>query len=92
MSHPQLDLSNDVLLTTTRAVRKRLDFDRAIDMQTIEEFMELVVQAPSGSNAQGWQSSQCLNLRIDYPCCLEFYDCGQSTRAGHGVDNASSNA
>ena len=43
------------LLSTTRAVRKRLDFDRAVDMQTIEECMELAVQAPSGSNAQGWQ-------------------------------------
>ena len=55
MSHPQLELNNDELLSTTRAVRKRLDFDRPIDIATIEECMQLAVQAPSGSNAQGWQ-------------------------------------
>lgn len=55
MSHPQLELNNDELLSTTRAVRKRLDFDRPVDIGTIEECMELAVQAPSGSNAQGWQ-------------------------------------
>ena len=53
--HPQLDLSNDELLSTTRAVRKRLDFDRPLSMDVVRECMELAVQAPSGSNAQGWQ-------------------------------------
>lgn len=55
MTHPQLDLSNDELLSTTRAVRKRLDFDRPLEMDTIRECMELAVQAPTGSNSQGWQ-------------------------------------
>ena len=55
MLEPQLELSNDALLSTTRAVRKRLDFDRAVPMAAIKECMELAVQAPSGSNAQGWQ-------------------------------------
>ena len=51
MSEPQLELSNDALLSTTRAVRKRLDFDRDVPMSAIRECMELAVQAPSGSNA-----------------------------------------
>jgi len=55
MSHPQLQLSNDELLSTTRAVRKRLDFDRPIDDSVLRECLELAVQAPTGSNAQGWQ-------------------------------------
>ena len=55
MTHPQLNLSNDELLTTTRAVRKRLDFDRPVSMDVIKECMEIAVQAPTGSNAQGWQ-------------------------------------
>lgn len=55
MPAPQLDLSNDDLLATTRAVRKRLDFDRPLPMEVIEECLELAVQAPTGSNAQGWQ-------------------------------------
>jgi nitroreductase len=55
MAHEQLGLSNDELLSTTRAVRKRLDFDRPVDLDVIKECLELAVQAPSGSNAQGWQ-------------------------------------
>ena len=55
MSHPQLDLTNDQLLSTTRAVRKRLDLDRDVPLDVIKECMELAVQAPSGSNSQGWQ-------------------------------------
>jgi len=55
MPHEQLDLSNDELLSTTRAVRKRLDFDRPVSDDTLRECMEIAVQAPTGSNAQGWQ-------------------------------------
>jgi nitroreductase len=55
MSHPQLDLSNDELLSTTRAVRKRLDFERPVAIETLAECLELAIQAPTGSNAQGWQ-------------------------------------
>ena len=49
-----LDLSPDSLLTTTRAVRKRLDFDRPVNPQLIRECLEVALQAPSGSNSQGW--------------------------------------
>ncbi|MEC8076345.1 MAG: nitroreductase family protein, partial [Pseudomonadota bacterium] len=55
MAELQLELTNDELLSTTRAVRKRLDFDRDVPMSAIKECMEIAVQAPSGSNAQGWQ-------------------------------------
>ena len=55
MSETQLSLTNDELLCTTRAVRKRLDFERDVPMSAIKECMDLAVQAPSGSNAQGWQ-------------------------------------
>ncbi|NJN51157.1 MAG: nitroreductase family protein [Gammaproteobacteria bacterium] len=54
-AHPQLDLSNDELLRTTRAVRKRLNFDRKIEDSVLRECLEVAVQAPTGSNAQGWQ-------------------------------------
>ena len=55
MNHAQLGLSNDELLSTTRAVRKRLDFDRPLSMDVVKECMELAVQAPTGSNSQSWQ-------------------------------------
>ncbi|MBC08835.1 MAG: nitroreductase [Gammaproteobacteria bacterium] len=55
MNHAQLGLSNDELLSTTRAVRKRLDFERPLSMDVVKECMELAVQAPTGSNSQSWQ-------------------------------------
>lgn len=44
----------DELLTTTRSVRKRLDLERSVEPEIIEECLELALQAPTGSNAQGW--------------------------------------
>lgn len=49
-----LPLDPDQLLSTTRAVRKRLDFDRAVPRELVEECIHMAVQAPSGSNSQGW--------------------------------------
>ncbi len=46
----QLNLSNDELLTTTRAVRKRLDYDRPVDDADIRECVRIAMQSPSGSN------------------------------------------
>lgn len=50
----ELELTTDELLSTTRAVRKRLDLTRAVPIEVIKECLELAVQAPSGSNRQGW--------------------------------------
>ena len=44
----------DQLLTTTRSVRKRLDFARPVPREVIEECLELATQAPTGGNRQGW--------------------------------------
>jgi nitroreductase len=43
------------VLTTTRSVRKRLDFDRQVPRELLLECLEVAVQAPTGSNSQGWQ-------------------------------------
>ena len=51
----RLSLSADEVLRTTRAVRKRLDLDRPVAMTLIRECLDIALQAPSGSNAQGWQ-------------------------------------
>ncbi len=45
----------DALLSTTRAVRKRLDFERDVPNEVLLECLELAVQAPTGSNRQGWR-------------------------------------
>ena len=44
----------DHVLTTTRSVRKRLDLTRPVDPKVIEEAIEVALQAPTGSNLQGW--------------------------------------
>jgi nitroreductase len=47
--------SVDHLLATTRAVRKRLDLTRPVPRDLIVECLRLAVQAPTGSNRQGWR-------------------------------------
>ncbi|HEX7926869.1 MAG TPA: nitroreductase family protein [bacterium] len=51
---PTLPLTPDQLLTTTRAVRKRLDFKRPVPLEVVKECLEIALQAPSGGNAQTW--------------------------------------
>lgn len=50
-----LNLSVDEVLTTTRSVRKRLDFDKPVPRDVLMECLQLALQAPTGANAQGWQ-------------------------------------
>ena len=50
-----LNLTADQLLSTTRSVRKRLDFDRPVERSVIQECMELAFQAPNGSNLNTWR-------------------------------------
>ena len=45
----------DHVLTTTRAVRKRLDLDRPVEPSVITECIQLAVQAPIGSNIHSWK-------------------------------------
>jgi nitroreductase len=51
----RLDLSPDELLSTTRAVRKRLDFSRSVDDELVRECVSLAMQSPSGSNMMTMQ-------------------------------------
>ena len=47
-------LTPDELLTTTRAVRRRLDLSRPVDLALVRECLEIATQAPTGSNAEDW--------------------------------------
>jgi nitroreductase len=50
-----MDLATvDHLLTTTRSVRKRLDLRRPVPPELLERAIEIALQAPTGSNSQGW--------------------------------------
>ncbi|HEX6470884.1 MAG TPA: nitroreductase family protein [Streptosporangiaceae bacterium] len=54
MSRPFDTRVTDHLLSTTRAVRKRLDLDRPVEREVLMECLRLAIQAPTGSNSQGW--------------------------------------
>ncbi len=45
----------DLLLKTTPSVRKRLDLERPVEREVIEECMEIAVHAPNGSNQQPYR-------------------------------------
>jgi nitroreductase len=45
----------DRLLSTTRAVRRRLDLARPVPRDVVLECLRLAQQAPSGTNRQGWR-------------------------------------
>jgi nitroreductase len=50
----RVELTNDELLSTTRVVRRRLDFTRPVERSVLEECLSLAVQAPTASNRQEW--------------------------------------
>jgi nitroreductase len=50
----RLDLTPDELLSTTRAVRKRLDLTRPVEREVLEECFALAQQAPTASYSQNW--------------------------------------
>lgn len=53
---PPFDLAEtDRLLTTTRAVRKRLDLERPVEKEVLLDCIRISQQAPTGSNQQGWR-------------------------------------
>ncbi len=52
---PVYDLEiTDALLSTTRAVRKRLDLNRPVPREVLLECLNISQQAPTGGNRQGW--------------------------------------
>src|SRR6476646_5450312 len=47
-------MSAEEALTTTRAVRKRLDLTRPVEREVLAECLAIAQQAPTGRNRQGW--------------------------------------
>jgi nitroreductase len=48
-------VNNDELLSTTRSVRRKLDLDRPVEPEVIDECLRLALQAPSPGNTQTWR-------------------------------------
>ena len=47
--------TTDHLLSTTRAVRRRLDLDRPVEPEVVLDCLRLASQAPTASNQQDWR-------------------------------------
>ena len=45
-------LTPEELLTTTRAVRKRLDLEKPVEIELVKKCIEIAQQAPTASNRQ----------------------------------------
>ncbi|MGX4695413.1 nitroreductase family protein [Streptomyces sp. JNUCC 63] len=45
----------ETVLTTTRAVRRRLDFDRPVPRETVLDCLRIALQAPTGGDAEDWR-------------------------------------
>ena len=53
---PPFDLAQtDALLSTTRAVRKRLDLERPVELDVVLDCLRLATQAPTPANEQSWR-------------------------------------
>lgn len=52
---PKLIADIDEVLTTTRSVRRKLDFDRPVERDVIAECLTLAQQATMGSNQEDWR-------------------------------------
>lgn len=56
MDLSDIDLpSVDHVLTTTRAVRQRLDLTRPVAREVIERCIDIAVQAPTAFHGETWQ-------------------------------------
>ncbi|MDJ0847481.1 MAG: nitroreductase family protein [Myxococcota bacterium] len=43
------------LLSTTRSVRRRIDFERPVEPEVLEQCIDLATQAPTGAHAENWR-------------------------------------
>jgi nitroreductase len=56
MQFDEMDVpSVDYVLSSTRAVRHRLDLERPVGREVILECLDLAQQAPTGGNSQNWR-------------------------------------
>ena len=80
LSESGFDLAQvDRLLTTTRAVRKRLDFTREVTDELLFECIDLAEQAPTGGNdaSRRWLIIRDQSLK-DQLICHNFRTAGFS--------------
>lgn len=80
-----LELSAHELLTTTRSVRKRLDFERPVARETLRECVATALQAPSGSNRWAMQFVIVTDPERRRAIGEAYADCYETYRSLDGV-------
>src|ERR1700753_4013008 len=86
-------VNSDLLLSTTRSVRKRLDFDRPVEREVLLECLELAGQAPTASTSQTWRwmvvTDPDLRLKVaDYYRAAALPYLGESLEAAEAGGDA----
>jgi nitroreductase len=72
----------DEVLTTTRTVRKRLDFSRKIPAELIEECLVMAQQASVGSNKEDWKFVVVTDDDVKRQIALLYQQVWEETVAG----------
>lgn len=86
MPTTKLDLTVDEVLSTTRAVRRRLDVTRPVPRAVLEECLELALQAPNGANRNEWRwiiiddPGLIGRLAAEYRSAMGIYDDGRADK------------
>jgi nitroreductase len=81
------------VLTTTRSVRLRLDYDRPVPIEVVGECLQLALQAPTGGAAEDWrwlvvgdQGLKAELARLYLDAYLEYVD--KPLKSAAGAENA----
>jgi nitroreductase len=84
----KLNLTVDEVLSTTRAVRRRLDVTRPVPRAVLEECLEVALQAPNGANRNEWRwiivddPELVARLATEYRAAMGVY---QESRVGESA-------
>jgi len=82
-----LNLTVDEVLSTTRAVRRRLDVTQPVPRAVLEECLELAMQAPNGTNRNEWRwivvddREMVAKLAAEYNAAMGAYQQGPGDSA-----------
>ena len=70
--------------TTTRSVRRKLDFERAVDPKVIEDCIDVATQAPTGLPSEPWRFLILNDAEIKWRVAEFYRDALQSLHEEHG--------
>ena len=78
----------DHLLSTTRAVRRKLDLDRPVEPEVLEECLNLALQAPTPGNVQAWRWLVVRDQGVKDRLAVLFREVGEAYLAGRPPSRA----